>query len=60
MFYYGNIDFAYEIGKTREYQNNRSLFEEKARIFSEKYANPVTVNENVDTSHNWNFNLDSY
>ena len=60
LFYYGNIDFAYEIGKTREYQNNRSLFEEKARIFSEKYANPVTVNDNVDTSQNWNFNLDMY
>ena len=58
LFYYGNLDFSYGTEKTQEYKNHRITYEEKARIFTDKYANPLTINNNnISSDQNWNFNL---
>ena len=54
--FYMNKDFSnYSIEMSDELRNNKTLYEEKIRYFTHKYANPMTSNNN----HNWDFTYSS-
>jgi ubiquitin-conjugating enzyme E2 D/E len=55
LFYMANPDSAYGVGRAQEYINNRDVYEEKVKIFTKKYANPLGAN--CDRNQNWDFNL---
>ena len=59
LFYYENLYFAYGSNRAQEYKNVRSNYEEKARYFTNMYADPrhQNVNDYKDKTHDWNFSI---
>ena len=57
LFYMHNEDNAYGIEIIQEYNkdNDHSIYFEKAKYFTKKYANPN--NNKFDRSKDWDFNL---
>ena len=41
LFYMNNIDCAFCSNMAEEFRNNKSLYEEKVKYFTQKYANPM-------------------
>ena len=59
LFYYENPYCAYGSDRAQEYKNLRSSYEEKARYFTNMYADPrhQNVNDYKDKTHDWNFSI---
>ena len=56
IFYIHNPDSPFEIKKAEEYLNNKPLYEEKAKYFVRKYANPM--NNYKGYHEDWNFDFE--
>ena len=55
LFYISNMEHPYGINKLNEMKNNQTLFEEKIKYFTKKYAGP----ENEDTEYTrWDFSYE--
>ena len=52
LFYMNNIDCELSHVMTEEFKNNKSLYEEKIKYFTRKYANPMIGYKKYD---NWDF-----
>ena len=52
LFYMNNIDCAFSSDMAEEFRNNKSLYEEKIKYFTRKYANPINYRREYD---NWDF-----
>ena len=52
LFYLGNAESPYGRDRQNEMMNNRQLFEEKVRYFTNKYANPIL---DYREYNNWDF-----
>ena len=57
LFYMGNPDSPYGLDRADEFRNNRSLYEEKIKKFTKKYANPMKGFKEYPKNENWNFSL---
>ena len=58
LFYYGNLICAFDIECANEFKNDKVVYEEKIKFFTEKYANPlIGINEKTD---NRDFTFYSY
>ena len=55
LFYISNPDSPYGLDRADELRNNRSIYEEKIKYFTKKYANPMSSGK-YDRDHDWNFN----
>ena len=53
LFYMANPESPYGIDKADEFRTNRPLYEEKAKFFTRKYANPS--NNNINITNDWDF-----
>ena len=56
IFYNQNPDSPFDINKAKEYEENKSLFELKAKYFTKKYANGLQKQLNGDKD--WDFFYD--
>ena len=59
LFYNHNPDSPYGINRAKEYKENFSLYEEKAKYFTKQYASPqkkTTFYQNYDRTKDWDFN----
>ena len=59
LFYNHNPDSPYGINRAKEYKENFSLYEEKAKYFTEQNASPkikTTFYQNYDRTKDWDFN----
>ena len=54
LCYMNNIDCAFSSDMAEEYRNNKSLYEEKIKYFTRKYADP-RFNIGFREYDNWNF-----
>ena len=52
LCYMNNIDCAFSSDMAEEFRNNKSLYEEKVKYFTQKYANPMIGNREYN---NWDF-----
>jgi len=57
LFFMANPDSAYGIDRAKEFNEERSIYEEKVKFFTKKYADPFNVPKQFDRSKNWDFNL---
>ena len=57
LFYMANPDSPYGLDRADEFRNDRAAYEEKAKFFTKKYANPMKASKVYDRTHDWNFNL---
>ena len=57
LFYMVNPDSPFSLDRENEYRNNRTLYEEKIRYFTNKYANPRDFIHwtNVEINGDWDF-----
>ena len=56
LFYLTNIELPYGMDIAVEYKFKRALYEEKAKYFTKKYANPINTIKIYDKS--WDFSYD--
>ena len=54
MFYYANSQSPYGLNRRDEYEKERELFDEKARYFTKKYADPKSTGD-PDFGDEWDF-----
>ena len=52
LFYMNNINCVFSWDMAEEFRNNKSLYEEKIKYFTNKYANPMICNREYN---NWDF-----
>ena len=57
LFYLGNADSPYGIDRANEFKESRDIYEEKAKHFTKKYANPMNKNVVYDRTKDWDFSL---
>ena len=57
LFYNCNPESAYGIDRAKEYNNSISIYYEKVKIFTKKYASPQRSDRNFDRTKNWDFTL---
>ena len=57
LLYLGNPDNCYDLQRSEEFRNNRNLYEQKAKIFTEKYANPMKCFKKYPLDKDWDFTL---
>ena len=57
LFYLGNPDSPYGPERALEFKNNRATYEEKAKLFTKKYANPGRSGKEYPRNQDWNFNI---
>ena len=48
-------DSPYGLDRAEECNNNRSLYEEKIRYFTKKYANSMSYLKGFDRKKDWDF-----
>ena len=56
LFYLANPDSPYGLDRADEFRNNRALYEEKVRKYTEQYANPLKGFEMYPKDQDWVFN----
>ena len=56
LFYFPNTELSYGMDIAMEYKFKRALYEEKAKYFTKKYANPINTTKIYDKS--WDFSYD--
>ena len=57
LFYMANPESPYGLDRAEEFRDNRATYEEKAKYFTKKYANPLKNNKKFDRTQDWNFNI---
>ena len=57
LFYMANPDSPYGLDRADEFRNERAQYEEKAKFFTRKYANPMKASKEYDRNLDWNFNI---
>ena len=57
LFYMANPDSAYGTDRANEYNENKVLYEEKVKKFTQKYATIKNFNKSYDRSQNWDFSI---
>ena len=58
LFFMHNPNSAYGTERATEYNNEEgTLYFEKAKAFTKKYASPLNQNTNYDRSQDWDFNI---
>ena len=57
LFYMANPESPYGLDRATEYRDDRATYEEKAKHFTRKYANPMKANNNYDRTQDWNFTI---
>ena len=57
LFYLGNPESPYGLDRAAEFRNNRTLYEEKIKKFTKKYANPMKGFTPCDKNKNWDFSF---
>ena len=57
LFYMGDPDSPYGLDRADEFRNNRSLFEEKIKKFTRKYACPMKGFKLYPKDQDWDFSL---
>ena len=60
LFYWPNAEYPYGINRAKEYKENKEVYEEKVKYFTQKYAKPQNKKSNTqsyDTDKDWDFNL---
>ena len=55
LFYMQLPDSPYGLDRAEECNNNRSLYEEKIRYFTKKYANSMSYLKGFDRKKDWDF-----
>ena len=58
LFYMANPDSPYGLNRADEFKFNRTLYEEKIKKFTKKYANPMKGNKEYPRDKDWDFNLE--
>ena len=56
LFYKNDPNCGFDQEKIQEYQYNRAIFDEKIKLFTKKYANPMKKHEDINIGLYWNFN----
>ena len=60
LFYLGNSESPFALERADEFRNNREVYEEKIKYFTEKYANPIRSagpwNPNIDWDFSYKIN----
>ena len=57
LFYLGNPDSPYGLDRADEFRENRAVYEEKIKLFTKKYANPMRGSKPSDPNKDWDFSL---
>ena len=57
LFYKANPESPYGLDRAEEFRENRAVYEEKAKCFTKKYANPNKINYKYSRTEDWNFEL---
>ena len=55
LFYSANPDSPYGIERAHEFKNERALYEEKVKYFTQKYANPMNCIIDKEYNDSWDF-----
>ena len=57
LFYMHNPDSAYGLNRAKEYNEdeNHTVYNEKAKLFTKKYANPKNLIINYNREEDWDF-----
>ena len=53
LFYIHNPDSPYALDRAKEFKENKTIYEQKAKYFTKKYAN--LVNANKENNESWDF-----
>ena len=56
LFYKNDPDCGFDQEKNQEYKYSRPIFEEKIKLFTKKYANPMNCYKDINIGSDWNFN----
>ena len=57
LFYLANPDSPYGLERADEFRENRAVYEEKIKLFTKKFANPMRGNKPCDPNKDWDFTL---
>ena len=57
LLYYPNPDSPYGLDRTEEFRENRQVYEEKVKHFTNKYDNPMKANKKYSKNEDWDFSL---
>ena len=57
LFYLGNPQSPYGLDRANEFTNERAVYEEKVKMFTRKYADPMKNQQYFDTSKDWDFSF---
>ena len=57
LFYKANPGSPYGLSRAEEFLENRGLYEEKIKHFTEKYASPNLANKQYSRTEDWDFSL---
>ena len=57
LFYMANPDSPYGLDRANEFRNNRALYEEKAKYFTEKYASFKYCSIEKEYTESWDFSF---
>jgi len=58
LFYKANPDSPYGLERAIEFRESRAKYEEKIKVFTKEYANPMSRKKYNSRTEDWNFNLD--
>ena len=56
LFYMANPESPYGLDRAEEFLENRAVYEEKAKHFTKKYANPMS-NKVIEPNKDWDFEI---
>ena len=56
LFYMANPESPYGLDRAEEFLENRAVYEEKAKHFTKKYANPM-ANITIEPNKDWDFEI---
>ena len=57
LFYMHNPASPYGLDRAEEFRENRAVYEEKIKKFTQKYANPMKANKEYPRDVDWDFSL---
>ena len=57
LFYKANPESPYGLDRAEEFRENRVIYEEKIKVFTKKYANPMKTNKKYSRTEDWNFEV---
>ena len=57
LFYKANPESPYGLDRAEEFRENRVIYEEKIKVFTKKYVNPMKTNKKYSRTEDWNFEV---